>query len=307
MTQVRTAQRPLWHPKCWPSWLGLSLLWLLARLPLNRALALCAALGPVAFALMPRRRRIVQRNLELCFPELDTPLRTAMARANARESGRLLAYFAWGWFASKAQVARVPVQLEGLEHLDALRAQGRGVLLVGAHFSHLELCGRLLTQRIALAGMYREHDDPAFEACIRRARLRYACAMFRRDELRAALRHVKSGGALWYAPDQEYRRGDHVYAPFFGIAAATITATHQLARLSGAAVIGFAHWRESDGSYRIRLSEPLQNFPSTDPVADSARVNALLESAIRQAPEQYLWAHARFKTRPPGDTSRPYG
>lgn len=301
VNRVRTADRPLWHPRSWPSWLALALLWLLARLPLRAALALCAGLAPLLLAVLPRRRRILRRNIDLCFPDLDAAARKALIRANLRESGRLLAGFAWGWFGSARRVARIPVQIEGLEHVDAVRAQGRGVLLVGAHMSHLELAGRLLTRFVPVAGMYREHGDPAFEAMVRRARLHYACAMFRRDALRGAVRHLKAGGVLWYAPDQEYRRGGHVFAPFFGIPAASIVATHQLARMSGAAVIGFAHRREADGSYRLRLSPPLPDFPGSDPVADTTRVNALLEQAIRIAPAQYLWLHARFKTRPAGE------
>lgn len=173
------------------------------------------------------------------------------------------------------------------------------MLLVGAHFSHLELAGRLLTQVVPLAGMYREHHDPAFEWAVKRARLRYADQMFRRDELRAVLRYLKSGGVLWYAPDQEYRRGERLFVPFFGVPASTISATHQMARLSGAAVIGFAHQRLADGSYRLQLSPPLADFPTADAVADTARVNRELEAIIRRAPEQYLWLHERFKTRPP--------
>jgi KDO2-lipid IV(A) lauroyltransferase len=210
----------------------------------------------------------------------------------------MLAAFAWGWFGSIRRVGQLPVVVEGLEHIQAARAAGRGVLLVGAHFSHLELAGRLLCRFTPVAGMYREHHDPGFEWAVRRARMRYADAMFRRDELRAALRYVKSGGTLWYAPDQEYRRGERVFAPFFGIPASTITATHQMARLSGAVVIGFEHRREADGSYRLRLHAPLADFPGDDALADTTRVNALLEQIIRQAPEQYLWLHARFKTRP---------
>ena len=155
--------------------------------------------------------------------------------------------------------------------------------------------------------MYREHHDPAFEWAVKRARSRYAVAMFRRDELRGVLRHLKSTGVIWYAPDQEYRRGDRVFAPFFGIAASTITATHQLARLTGAAVIGFEHQRMPDGAYRLRLHPALEDFPSADPLAVATAVNALLEQIIRLAPEQYLWLHARFKTRPGAGDPSLYG
>ncbi len=298
MRKVKTAARPLWHPFSWPGWLAVGILWLIARMPLRPALALGAASGPIVLALLPRRRRILLRNLELCFPDWSAAQRSNIASQNARESGRMLVSFAWGWFGSLKRVAQLPVNIEGLEHIEAARANGRGVLLVGAHFSHLELAGRLLCRFIPLAGMYREHHDPAFEWAVRKARARYASAMFRRDELRGVLRHLKSSGVLWYAPDQEYRRGDRLFAPFFGIPASTITATHQLARLTGAAVIGFEHQRGADGSYRLRLHAPLTDFPSADALADTTRVNALLEQIIRQAPEQYLWLHARFKTRP---------
>jgi Kdo2-lipid IVA lauroyltransferase/acyltransferase len=304
MRKVKTAARPLWHPFSWPGWIGVALLWLIARIPHRWALALGAAVGPLVLTLMPRRRHILKRNLELCFPDWNAGQREAVARENARESGRMLVAFAWGWFGSIRRVGHLKVSVDGLEHIAAARAAGRGVLLVGAHFSHLELAGRLLCRFIPLAGMYREHHDPAFEWAVRRGRLRYAAAMYRRDELRGVLRHLKSGGILWYAPDQEYRRGERVFAPFFGIPASTITATYQMARLTGAAVIGFEHQRLADGSYRLRLHPPLSDFPGDDPLVDTSRVNALMEHLIRQCPDQYLWLHARFKTRPtPGEPS----
>lgn len=299
MRTVKTARRSLWHPACWPSWLGLACLWLIARLPLAWATEVAAAAGPLLQRLLRSRARIAARNLELCFPELDDAARAALLRENFRDLGRMLVEFAWGWLGSPARVARIAVEIEGLERLQRLRAEGRGILLVGAHFSHLELAARLLTQHWPVAGMYREHHDPAFEWAIRKARLRYASAMFRRDELRATVKHLKAGGTLWYAPDQEYRRGERLFVPFFGIPASSVSATHQLARLSGAAVVGFMHQRVAPGRYRIRLLAPLEDFPSADVAHDTTRVNAVIETIIRAAPSQYLWAHARFKTRPP--------
>jgi len=299
MRKVKTATRPLWHPLSWPSWLALALLWLIAQLPHRWALAAGGVVGPLVLRFMPRRRRIIEHNLDLCFPQWSETERASVGAESEREAGRMLISFAFAWMASPARVRRLRVEVQGLEFLNALKAQGRGVLLVGAHFSHLELAGRLLTQFVLIGGMYREHHDPAFEWAVKRARSRYAVAMFRRDELRSALRFLKGGGVLWYAPDQEYRRGDRVFAPFFGVPASTITATHQMARLTGAAVIGFAHRRLADGSYQIHLSAPLEDFPTADALIDTTRVNQLIEQAILAAPEQYLWLHARFKARPP--------
>lgn len=293
-------ERSPWHPFSWPALVGLGLLRLIAILPGPVQRGLGWSLGLVLPWLVGSRRRVVRRNLELCFPELDPAARAALARANLRNTGTMLVEFALAWMGSKARIAALPCRIEGLEHLEAVRAQGRGILLVGAHMSHLELAGRLLTTRWPVAGMYREHADPTFEAAIRKARAGYATAMFRRDELRGAIRHLRAGGTLWYAPDQGYRRGEHVFVPFFGVPAATLTATNQLARLTGAAVIGFAHRRLPDGSYELKLFPPLEDFPTSDVTADSARVNRLLEGCIRWAPEQYLWLHKRFKRQPEG-------
>jgi KDO2-lipid IV(A) lauroyltransferase len=204
-------------------------------------------------------------------------------------------------FGSERAIAAVPCEIEGLEHLEACRRSGRGVLLVGGHFSHLELCARLVSQRIHIAGMYREMDDAVFERAVLRARLRYAQAMFLKEDLRRTVKYMRGGGTVWYAPDQDMRGKDSVFVPFFGVPAATITATHHLARLSGAAVIPFFHQRKPGGGYVLRLEAPLEDFPGDDVTIDTARVNACVERMVRDAPEQYLWIHKRFKTRPAGD------
>jgi KDO2-lipid IV(A) lauroyltransferase len=287
-------------PRHWPAWLGLGGIWLAARLPRRVLMTLGAGAGWLAARLLRERRRVAATNIALCFPDLSPEGRADLLDANLRDSGIMLAEFALAWMGTARAIARIPVDVEGLEHLAAARAAGRGVLLVGAHFSHLELCARLVSGRIRIAGMYREHDDAAFEWAIRRARLRYAEAMFPKDALRATVRYLRGGGTLWYAPDQDMRGKDSVFAPFFGVPAATITATHHLARLSGALVLPFFHRRRADGSYAIRLEAPLAGFPGADPVADATRVNALVERMVREAPSQYLWMHKRFKTRPDG-------
>jgi KDO2-lipid IV(A) lauroyltransferase len=226
-----------------------------------------------------------------------------LLRDNFRDFGIGLFEFARAWWGSAAPMRRT-VRIEGREHLDALRAQGRGVLMVSGHFMTLEMSGRLLCDHVPLAGMYRRHRSEVFEWAVKRGRLRYAAAMFSNEEIRPAMRHLKQGGLLWYAPDQDMRGKDTVFAPFFGVPAATITATHQFARLSGCAVVPFFHRREG-AHYVLRIAPPLADFPSSDPVADSARVNAAIEAMVREAPSQYLWLHRRFKRRPPGLAS-PY-
>ena len=290
----------LLSPGHWFSWLGLAIVRMIGRLPYRAQRGLGHALGALTVHLPGERRHVAERNLALCLPELDAERRAALLRASLRDLGMMFAEFALAWFGSERAIAAVPCAIEGLEHLEACRRSGRGALLVGAHFSHLELCARLVSQRIRIAGMYRVMDDAVFERAVLDARLRYADAMFTKEEIRATVRHLKGGGTLWYAPDQDMRGKDSVFVPFFGVPAATITATHHLARLAGAAVIPFFHRRNDDGSYAIRLEAPLDAFPGGDVAADTARVNACIERMVREAPAQYLWIHKRFKTRPPG-------
>jgi KDO2-lipid IV(A) lauroyltransferase len=299
-TPQSASRADLLHPRRWLSWLGLGIVRLIARLPYRALLALGRLLGAATARLPGERRHVARRNIELCFPELDATAREALLRDALRDLGLMFVEFAFAWFGSERALAAVPCAIEGLEHLEGCRASGRGTLLVGAHFSHLELCARLVSRRIRIAGMYRVMDDAVFERAVLRARLRYADAMFTKEDIRRTVRYLKAGGTVWYAPDQDMRGKDSVFAPFFGVAAATITATHHLARLSGAAVIPFFHRRSAGGGYVLRLEAPLENFPGDDVAADTARVNACIERMVREAPTQYLWVHKRFKTRPPG-------
>jgi KDO2-lipid IV(A) lauroyltransferase len=296
-----TFTRSLLAPRQWPAWLGAGVIWLIAQLPYAALLWLGRRLGALVLLTPSARRHIAETNIALCFPDLDVAARTALVDANLRDIGLMLVEFALGWMASDRSMARIPTVIEGLEHLEAARAQGKGVLLVGGHFSHLELCARLVSQRIRISGMYRRMDSDVFEWAVLRARLHYATAMFDKDDIRGTVKHLRSGGTLWYAPDQDMRSKDSVFVPFFGVPAATISATHHLARMSGAVVIPFFHRRLPDGQgYALRLGAPLENFPSTDVLDDTARVNACIEQMVREAPEQYLWVHKRFKSRPGG-------
>lgn len=298
MTTLATLPPPPRSPRHWPTWIALGLGWLLARLPWRLQRGLGVALGSLLQRLLRGRARVARRNLELCLPELDDHARRALLDASFRDLGIGVFEFIRAWWGEVAPMRR-DASIEGAEILQALQRDGRGVILVSGHFMTLELCGRLLCDHAPLAGMYRAHDSAAMEWAVMRGRLRYATAMFRREELRQAIRHLKQGGILWYAPDQDMRGKDTVFAPFFGVPAASITATHQLARVSGAAVVPFFHRREG-GRYLLRVGAPLADFPSDDAQADTARVNAAVEQMVREAPSQYLWIHKRFKRRPEG-------
>ncbi len=286
-------------PRHWPAWLGIGAMAILARLPWTWQRALGLPLGALLRALLGGRRRIARRNLELCFPDLDADARAALLRDHFRALAVGVFEFARAWWGSVDPLRRGLV-VEGLEHIEAARADGRGVIVVSGHFTTLEVCGRLMCDHVPLAGMYRPHAQPAMEWAVRRGRARYAAAMFPKQDVRGAVKHLKRGGLLWYAPDQDPSRGDSVYVPFFDQPAHSLTSTHQLARMSGAAVLLYQHERRADGGYTLRLWPAFDGFPSRDATADTARVIAGIEAMARAAPAQYLWIHRRFKRRPDG-------
>jgi KDO2-lipid IV(A) lauroyltransferase len=286
-------------PRHWPTWLGIGAMALLARLPWALQRWLGRALGALLRMALRERRAIAMRNLELCFPQLDIAAREALLREHFAAIGIGLFEFARAWWGSIAPLRR-GVVVEGLEHLETARAGGRGVIVVSGHFTTLEICGRLMCDYAPLAGMYRPHAQPAMEWAVRRGRARYAAAMFPKQDVRGAVRHLKRGGLLWYAPDQDPSRGDSVFVPFFGQPAHSLTSTHQLARLSGAAVLFYQHARRDDGGYTLRLFPASAGFPGKDALADTAEVMAAIESMVRAAPAQYLWIHRRFKRQPEG-------
>ncbi len=279
--------------------MGLILMWIMTRLPYRSALRLGTQLGRWARHLAYARRHVVQVNLRLCFPELDAAARARLLADHFAALGMGLVETAYAWWGGVKHLQR-RAAIAGLEHLHAAHARGRGVILLSAHFTTLEIAGRLLALQAPFHVVYREHKNPLFEAVMRRARTRHFERAIKRDDIRAIRQSLKQGAAVWFAPDQNFGGPQSLYVPFFGVPAATITTTARLARLSGAAVVPFFACRCDDGRYGLRLLPALSDFPSGDDPHDARRINRLVEQAIRACPEQYLWVHRRFKTHPQG-------
>jgi KDO2-lipid IV(A) lauroyltransferase len=278
----------------------------LAYLPLGVQVRLGAVVGALARRLAHGRRRTAGTNLALCFPERDAAARERLLRANFRATGIAVLETATAWFRDPADLED-RLTVVGREHLDAALAEGRGLILVGCHFVTLEICGALLSRVADLDVMYRPNRNPVLDRIQREGRERRYGAVIDRADVRGAVRRLRAGRALWYAADQDYGPKHSVFVPFFGVPAATLTATSRLARLTGARVLRVDHWREEDPlRWTIRFDAPLEGFPSGDDTADAARLSRLVEDAVREHPDQYLWVHRRFKTRPPGE-ARPYG
>jgi len=257
------------------------------------------------FALaMPSRRRIAERNIELCFPEMGADERRGVVKRHFRFLAEMLAEGAIAWCRPGKLDERFGT-VEGIEHIERARASGQGILLLTGHSTSLELGGRLLCERTSTWGVYRPQRNGAVEQFQNRGRLRYAKGMFRRDQLRAMVRHLRAGRLLWYAPDQDFGPRRSVFVPFFGLATATATGIPNMARMGKAVVLGMYPLRDADsGRVRVVIEPPFENFPSDDDEYDLTRFNAFLERHIRRDPAQYFWVHRRFKTAPPGEPDR---
>ncbi len=289
------------HPRYWLLWLGLGLLWLLAQLPYSWLMRLGRGLGAVMYRFAKSRRKIAARNLELCFPELTADERAQLLRENFASTGMTFFEMAISWWWPAARLRKLG-RVEGLEHIRQAEAEGQGVLLMAMHFTTLEMGGGLLGMQQDMYGMYRPHKNPLFDYVQRRGREQRLIGVIERDDVRGMLKLLRAGGVIWYAPDQDYGAQRSIFVPLFGISAATVTATSKFARLGKARVVPFTQERLADGSgYRLTVHAPLADFPGESEEADCLRVNQWIETAIRQHPEQYLWAHRRFKTRPPGE------
>lgn len=293
------------HPRFWPLWLGLGLLWLLVQLPYPLLLRLGRVVGAVMYRAAGSRRAIARRNLELSFPELRPEQRKRLLRENFASTGIALFEMAMSWWWPQARLQRL-AHIEGLEHLKQAQAEGQGVILMALHFTTLEIGAALLGQHHTIDGMYREHKNPVFDFVQRRGRERHNpdATAIEREDVRAMLKVLRAGRAIWYAPDQDYGRKQSLFVPLFGVQAATVTATTKFARLGRARVVPFTQQRLADGSgYRLVIHPPLDDFPGESDEADCARINRWVEEVVRANPEQYLWAHRRFKTRPVGEPS----
>lgn len=291
------------HPRFWPLWIGLGLLWLVSQLPYRVLLLLGRLFGALMYRVAGSRRRIAAKNLELCFPDRSPAERERLLKENFASTGIAFFEMAMSWWWPRTRLARL-AHVEGLAHLKQAQAEGQGVILMSLHFTTLEIGAALLGQRHTIDGMYREHKNPVFDFIQRRGRERHNpdATAIEREDVRAMLKVLRAGRAIWYAPDQDYGAKQSLFVPLFGIPAATVTATTKFARLGKARVVPFTQTRLADGSgYRLVVHPPLADFPGESEEADCLRINQWIETVLREHPEQYLWAHRRFKTRPPGE------
>lgn len=295
---AKKRKHSLYSPYNWPAWLGLGLLWLTSQwLPYRLTLSTGRVIGRLIYHLSAKRRHIAAVNLGICFADKTEQERETILHQHFESLGIGMLMIGFAWWAKQSKLKPL-VEIEGVEHLQQSLELGKGVILLSAHFTDLEVTGRLLSLFQPIAVMYRPHENSVIEWAFNRNRRERFEAAIPRNEIRQVVRALKKNLPVWYAPDQSFKGRNSTLAPFFGEPAGTNTATSRLAKISGAQIILFTGYRKADGSgYKLVIDPPLEDFPSEDIQADATRINRLIEQAIAYAPEQYLWIHRRFKKR----------
>ena len=294
------------HPKHWGLWMGVGLLWLTTQiLPYRWQLALGKKLGRLLMVVVPSRRKTAHRNLELCFPKMPREERHALLKKNFESTGIAIFELAMAWWWSDTRLNKL-LTFKGLEHIEQAQKEGRGVLLFSLHSLTLEIGVRMFGLKSNGLGVYRPHNNPVLEYLQVRGRSRSNKGMIDKYKLKSAIRALRQGEIVWYTTDQDFGRDGAEFVPFFAVKeAATITGSSTMCRISKAKMVAFIATRNDDGSgYTLEIQAPLENFPSGDDRTDAIACNKVIEQGILKAPEQYMWLHRRFKTRPnPEDAS----
>lgn len=296
----RTALSRYWAPKYWLIWLGLLVLRVICLLPHRARLAVGGGLGKLVYRIAGKRRAITRRNLALAFPELSELEQNELAKRHFAALGMSLVELGLGRWASDKELLAL-TDISGTEHIAAAAAEGVGIILLSAHFTSLEISGRVLSLNCPpFDAVYRRHRNPLLTEILRTGRERSARDTIEKNDIKAMVRSLREGRPVWYAPDQSYNLKQSAVLTFFGAPAMTNTATSTLARLGRAKVMPYFPRRLADGRYELTVLPPLENFPSDDAAADTRRFIEILEARIRLCPEQYYWVHRKYKNLPDG-------
>lgn len=292
------------QPKYWLTWFGIGLLYILVLLPYPVIYWLGTRLGRFSKVFLKKRVQIAERNLELCFPQMPKSEREALVNKNFESVGMGLFETGMAWFWPEWRVKRW-FKVSGLENISMIQEKGQGVLLIGIHFLTLELGARIFGIYNPGVGVYRPNDNPVMDWLQTWGRLRSNKFMIDRKDVKGMIRALKAGEIIWYAPDHDYGPRKSVFVPLFAVdKAATTTGTYILAKTSNPALIPFTPKRLPEGKgYELIISPPVADFPVDNDENTAKAMNKVVEQEILRAPDQYMWLHRRFKTRPEGDAS----
>ena len=290
-----------YKPHYWHIWLLYWMLRAISFFPFKIQTYIGRKTGVIGKYIFVKRRKIAEENLNLCFPEWSHEKQLQILDQHFESLGLALIEFGISWWCSDAKI-RSLAKIEGLENLQGVLEKNRGVILLAGHFTTLEIISRLLRLHTDFHPVYRKNNNPLLDHIINSGRLRHCSKIILRDNLRSIINSLKCNIPVLYIPDQNLGRKQCIFVPFFNIQAATTTATSRLAKIANTPVLPVIQKRLPDNKgYSLVIKKELVNFPTDDHIMDTIRLNKDFEEQIRDNPENYLWVHRRFKTRPDGE------
>jgi lipid A biosynthesis lauroyl/palmitoleoyl acyltransferase len=286
------------HPKFFPTWILILLMRIGVFIPFSAQVIIGRTIGKVMYPFMSKLRSTAYSNISHCFPEKKQSQVNALVKSHFEAIGISLFETANAYYASDKKIIKLLTTKNEHFFKDALKQEG-GIILLCAHFMPLMLGSRALLINHTIANIYRPQNNKLFDQAMVKGYKNHGAVMIKSTDTRSIVKAINNSLPIWYAPDQDLGEKNSVFALLFGIPTATASATARLAKNNNTRVIPYSFIRTKKG-YEMSFEEPLQNFPSNNPVDDATTTNMILEKQIKKTPEQYLWIHRRFKTRPEG-------
>jgi len=287
------------HPKYLPTWILILLMKIGALVPFRIQVFLGKNMGKLFYPLFSTVRKVATINIQKCFPEKNKEQVSALVKKHFESIGVSFFETANAYYGRDEKIQKL-LTIENEHYLTDAMKDDRGVIILCSHFMPLMLSSRALSLKHTIASIYRPQNNRLFDKIMVKGLTNGGGIMIKNSDTKAMIKAIKNALPIWYAPDQDLGTKGTVFAPLFGIQAATISATSRLAKGGNTAVIPYSFTRTDEG-YNMSFSAPLENYPSGDLVHDASQTNQILEAQIRKNPEQYLWIHRRFKTRPEGE------
>ena len=289
------------HPKYFLTWILILLMRVGVFVPFRLQVFFGKIIGKLIYPLMTELRKTAYSNVSNCFPGKKQPQVTLLVKQHFEAIGISLFETANAYFASDKKIKKMLIIVNEQHFTEALKKEG-GIILLGSHFMPLMLGGRALLIKHTIANIYRPQNNKLFDQVMVKCYVKNGALMIKNTDTKSIIKAINNSLPIWYAPDQDLGKNNSIFAPLFGIQTATASATARLAKNKNTRVIPYSFFRTKHG-YEMSFDKPLKNYPSGDAIKDASKTNQILEKQILKNPEQYLWIHRRFKTRPEGEES----
>ena len=284
------------HPKYFPTWILILLMRVGVFIPFSLQVFFGRIIGKLIYPFMTELRKTAYTNISNCFPDKKQPQVTLLVKQHFEAIGISLFETANAYYASDKKIKKILTINNEKNFTEALKKEG-GIILLCSHFMPLMLGSRALLIKHTIANIYRPQNNQLFDQVMVKGYVRNGAVMIKSTDTRSIMKAINNSLPIWYAPDQDLGKNNSIFAPLFGIQTAKASATSRLAKNNNTRVIPYSFVRSKHG-YEMSFEKPLKNYPSGNAIKDASRTNQILEKQILKNPEQYLWVHRRFKTRP---------